>query len=190
MRLQDCDSPVIIPFPPVMPHFVKPRLAQPLILLSAISALQGATRVGNTTLTLPAYQSYSEWRITHFGPSPSTDGDPAVDPDQDQRTNRDEWLEHTDPNDPGDFWTPAIDTSGPGLPVLRYDLPNRSVTIESSANLQQWIRWNHLENDGIPPPPASPGPSTSVPPRHTNSSASRWKNVDRHSQRPRPADSP
>jgi glucose/arabinose dehydrogenase len=105
---------------------------------------------------LPAYQSYPEWRDANFGDPQSPEGDPANDPDQDLRTNHDEWLERTDPNDPGDFWNPGLDTSGPGAPALRYDLPNRSVTVESSPNLQEWSRWDQLEKDGIPHPPGSP----------------------------------
>lgn len=101
---------------------------------------------------LASWQNYDMWRLARFGNTNSLEGAPDFDADSDERTNYEEFLTRTNPNDEFEYWSGEIiygeDT---GLSV-GHDLYNRSVVIEITTNLENgaWTRWNVSANNGLP----------------------------------------
>lgn len=107
--------------------------------------------------------TYNAWRISRFGNDTSADGEPNANPDGDQSTNLHEWLAQTNPNDGTDFLATNILQSEGSIQI---DLPaysNRSVLIERSTDLTNWLAWAAPGNDGLPRNPALPNPTLTAP---------------------------
>jgi glucose/arabinose dehydrogenase len=103
------------------------------------------------TASLPARQTYDQWRLTQFGSITSPQGDPAADPDGDGRTNFAEFLGLTNPLNGGSFFAPQI-TAGFGNVNVSFTAPaNRAVFIETSGDLRTWSLWDTPGNSGALP---------------------------------------
>ncbi len=99
---------------------------------------------------LPERKSYAEWRQAEFLSADSPAGAPGSDPDGDGISNMGEFLAGTSPEDGGDFLRPLVSRSAAGV-SLDFTIPeNRSVRVETSADLLDWQPWDIPENDGIP----------------------------------------
>jgi glucose/arabinose dehydrogenase len=98
---------------------------------------------------LATRQSYAQWQIDRFGSTNHPNAAANADPDLDGRSNREEFLTYTDPEDPASYWTGWLDAAH-GAPALIHDLAHRAVTIEVSTNLNEWVFWNVPENNGLP----------------------------------------
>jgi uncharacterized repeat protein (TIGR03806 family) len=98
---------------------------------------------------LSGEQSFNEWRLAQFGNGTSVEGEPGFDADGDSRTNEEEFIERTDPNDGGDFWMGEIRVEN-GSVTVAYELFGRSVVIEYSPDLVSWDDWDADGNKGIP----------------------------------------
>ncbi len=94
---------------------------------------------------LASRQLFAQWQVVHFGATNALNAARGDDPDLDGRSNEEEFLTYTDPNDPGSFWTGWIDEAG-----VTHDLANRKVTVEVSTNLNDWLFWNVPANDALP----------------------------------------
>lgn len=99
---------------------------------------------------LPGRQTYTQWRQANFGSSPN--GDPTADPDQDGRSNREEYLAGTPPNSGSGFFSPTVQRSGNNATVS-FSLPaNRSYQVQTSPDLATWTPWDIPGNAGIAHP--------------------------------------
>jgi hypothetical protein len=149
------------------------------LIVNRVAALPGFTRmppIASTEIdptgvallqqwisqSLPAHQTYDQWRLANFLSSDSPEGDSAFDADSDGRTNQEEYLAQTNPLDACQFLSPQVTANGLGL-ALQFALPeNRSFQIEVSTDLTNWSLWDIPNNQGIPQPA---GPvSIAIPP--------------------------
>ena len=104
------------------------------------------------TTTLPAHQTYTQWRQTNFGNTTSPDGEPPVDADGDGNTNAAEFLAATHPLQSASAFRITPTQSGNDL-TFTFPLPeNRTFIIEESADLSSWHSLDAPENNGIPRP--------------------------------------
>lgn len=100
--------------------------------------------------------TYTAWRIANFGDAISPQGAPDFDADGDGISNQEEWLARSDPNDAADFLQMTLRQGAAGdLEIELPARPNRSITIQRSTNLLDWLLWDVPGNDGIPRNPAS-----------------------------------
>ena len=107
--------------------------------------------------------TYTAWRIARFGNDTSANGAPNADPDGDGSNNEHEWLALTDPNDERDFLKTEFALNGNNVEVDLPGLPNRSVLVERSTNLLDWLNWTVPNNDGVSRNPASPSHILTAP---------------------------
>jgi hypothetical protein len=138
------------------------------VLLSRLAASNGFTRMpqlGSNELDptgialvtqwigsaeLFAWQTYDQWRLAHFGPSP--DGDPGADPDLDGETNYEEYIAQTAPLDGASFLRVVPGTLG-GYVTVTLNVPvNRIAQIETSLDLVTWVLWDVPGNQGLAAP--------------------------------------
>ena len=101
------------------------------------------------TQHLPGRQSYAAWRQDRFGNTNSPAGEPGGDPDEDNRSNLEEFLAYTDPQQPDRAGFASLGGTGDQVTVS-YALPGREVRVESSTNLLDWRNWTVPGNDGLP----------------------------------------
>ena len=102
------------------------------------------------------HADYREWRIAHFGDDSSAAGEPGADPDGDGATNEHEWLTHTAPNDPRDFWRTTLAVHPDHVELEYPGLGDRRVTAYHSPDLLHWLRVPDPSNDGVPRPTGEP----------------------------------
>ena len=103
---------------------------------------------------LSAQTDYDVWRFINFGDLVSPQGAPDADPDGDGKTNFQEFLEYTDPNNRQDFYRPVIGVTGGQVSIARPYFPARKTTVFTSTNLgltDPWTLWLVPGNGGIPP---------------------------------------
>lgn len=154
------------------------------IILNRTAAANGFTRmppVGSNELdqasialltnwiqqSLPARQTYAQWSQIHLGSVPPALSGPAEDADADGKSNQAEFLAGTDPVDGGSFPAPAAALANGQFQLQIGSPADRSVQVETSANLVDWALWNVPGNHGLPQPggtfmlqgPAAPGAS-------------------------------
>jgi uncharacterized repeat protein (TIGR03806 family) len=99
--------------------------------------------------TLPDNQTYAQWRLADFGSPDSPEGDPAYDADGDGVSNHEEFLAGTSPLDGSSFLRPTLTRAGEEVSI-GFSVPaNRSVQVQSSANLLDWSLWDVPGNDGV-----------------------------------------
>jgi uncharacterized repeat protein (TIGR03806 family) len=114
------------------------------------------------TSSLPARQSYDQWRVANFLSPNSPEGAPGFDADDDNGTNEHEFLAGTGPLSGGSFLAPQLTAPGANI-ALNFNLPaNRSYRIETSTDLQTWTLWDVPGNAGLP---HNGGPATIAGPR-------------------------
>ena len=102
--------------------------------------------------SLPARQTFADWRLENFGSETLPAGAPEADPDADGADNHAEFLAGTDPLDGGDLLRPELDPDA-GLIAVAFDIPaNRSFRVETSTDLATWTLWDVPGNDGLPRP--------------------------------------
>jgi mono/diheme cytochrome c family protein len=102
------------------------------------------------TQSLPARQTYSQWRQEKFGSISSPAGEPMTDADGDGRSNEAEFLAATEPLSSNSFLAPTSSRTS-GQFQLDFTVPvNRSVQVETSSNLVNWTLWNVPGNQGTP----------------------------------------
>ncbi|MES2438257.1 MAG: PQQ-dependent sugar dehydrogenase [Verrucomicrobiota bacterium] len=113
--------------------------------------------------SLPARQTYPQWRQQEFGSLTSPESAPSSDADGDGRTNQEEFLAGTDPLAGSSFFKSTPGWNGNQF-RLEFDAPgNRSVRAEISSNLVDWSFWDVPGNHGLPRPGGSvtlQGPAT------------------------------
>lgn len=107
--------------------------------------------------------NYSAWRLARFGSAVTPHGAPDIDADGDGVSNEMEYLALTDPLDGTSFPELTLSMMGAGPVVSFPPLPNRSVLIERSADLQNWVPWEASGNDGIPRNPSVVSPMLTAP---------------------------
>ncbi len=98
---------------------------------------------------LPGWQSYADWRLARFGSTNSPAGEPDADPDDDARSNWEEYLTYSNPTNDASYWTGEI-ALGPGGVEIGYELFNRAVFVETSPDLLTWTPWAVAGNNGMP----------------------------------------
>ena len=104
------------------------------------------------TQSLPARQTYADWRLARFGSAVSANGAPEADPDGDRATNREEFLAGTDPLNGTSFPTATL-AVGASSVTLGLNLPaNRWFQVETSTNLLNWSLWDVPGNQALPAP--------------------------------------
>lgn len=102
--------------------------------------------------TLPARQTYDQWRLAQFGSSTSPEGDAVFDADNDGGGNHAEFLAGTAPLNGGSFLRPQVELLGNTVTVA-FEVPaNRSVQILTSTDLMNWSLWDTPGNHGLPLP--------------------------------------
>jgi uncharacterized repeat protein (TIGR03806 family) len=79
------------------------------------------------TNELPAYQTFSQWQIEHFGSTNAPAAQPGADPDNDRASNLGEYLNGTAPDNPASAWRVIIERNGPAVNVGCPSLLNRGV---------------------------------------------------------------
>ena len=99
--------------------------------------------------TLPAQQTYAQWRLANFGSPNSPEGDPAFDADSDGQTNAQEFLASTAPQNGASFFTATLDAPGGNISLTATLPANRSFQIETSADLATWSLWDVAGNNGL-----------------------------------------
>jgi uncharacterized repeat protein (TIGR03806 family) len=100
--------------------------------------------------SLPSRQTYETWSASTMPGLTPAERAAGADADGDGRTNQDEYLAGTGPLDAASF--PAVSstlTSGQTQLSLTVP-PNRSVQVETSNNLTDWLLWNVPGNHGLP----------------------------------------
>jgi mono/diheme cytochrome c family protein len=107
--------------------------------------------------------NYASWRLARFGNAVSPEGEPGFDADGDGFNNESEYLALTDPLNGSVRPTLNLSLEGSGSVISFPALPNRSVLIERSADLQDWLPWSASENDGIPRNPDDASPVMTAP---------------------------
>jgi len=113
------------------------------------------------TTTLPARQTYDQWRLAHFSSATSPEGAPTADPDGDSSANQPEFLAGTDPRNGSSFPTGQISSDGVNV-TFGFNVPaDRSAFVETSTDLQSWTLWDVPGNDGMS---LSPGPASFTAP--------------------------
>jgi uncharacterized repeat protein (TIGR03806 family) len=101
---------------------------------------------------LPAWQSFAEWQLGHFGPGNPPEAAPDSDWDGDGRTNRMEYLVRSNPKLPDT--APLLSIGGAAGANVRLEVPvfsNRSVIIEASGDLLDWKPWDVPGNSPVFP---------------------------------------
>jgi hypothetical protein len=102
--------------------------------------------------SLPARQTYSQWREQFFGSATTPEGDPSADPDGDGVNNHDEFLAGTVATSGASLPRPEVTRTDTGL-ELHFTIPaNRSVQVETSADLADWSLWDIPANNGVAQP--------------------------------------
>ncbi len=100
--------------------------------------------------SLPARQTYAQWRQSQFGNITSPDGEPSVDADGDGALNSAEFLAATHPLQGSSVFRITPERSGNNF-TFQFTLPdNRSFFIEESADLTSWHLLDAPENNGVP----------------------------------------
>lgn len=107
--------------------------------------------------------NYAAWRLARFGSSKSPQGAPEFDADGDGFSNEREYLGGTGPLDPSSFPALLLQENGGNVEITFPAIGNRSVLIERSTDLSNWLPWTASGNDGLPRNPALPGPVISAP---------------------------
>ena len=105
--------------------------------------------------TLPAQQTYTQWRQTNFGNTTSPDGESTADADGDGNTNAAEFLAATNPLQSASAFRITPTQAGNDLTFV-FPLPeNRTFIIEESADLTSWHPLDAPQNNSIPRPAGS-----------------------------------
>ena len=107
-------------------------------------------------VTNPENYFFADWRLFHFGSLDSTDGDPQADPDNDNNSNRLEFLNLTLPLDRDSNWQPSFTRNDNIITIQFPAAPDRVFTIETSDDLSTWNDWQVDDN-----PPAT-DPETTI----------------------------
>ncbi|HMO50522.1 MAG TPA: PQQ-dependent sugar dehydrogenase [Kiritimatiellia bacterium] len=100
---------------------------------------------------LSGRQSFAQWQADRFGDVNDPNAAPDADPDGDGRTNYEEFLTYTNPNDAFEYWSAEL-VEADGQHYLTHDLAHRAVWVETSTSLVEaaWAHWNISENNGLP----------------------------------------
>ena len=100
--------------------------------------------------SLPARQTYQQWRQANLAAVPPAQSESTADADGDGRMNQEEYLGGTNALESTSFPMPAISLTAAQF-QLHFTAPaNRSVQVETSTNLIDWILWNVPGNHGLP----------------------------------------
>jgi mono/diheme cytochrome c family protein len=100
---------------------------------------------------LPARKSFAQWQTMHFGSTSLPEAQAAADPDGDAQNNDLEFLLGENPLLNNAPYLPFVSPESGGF-SLGFDHPaNRSVLIETSADLQGWSLWDVPGNAPIFP---------------------------------------
>jgi hypothetical protein len=92
---------------------------------------------------LPGRLSFTDWQQLHFGSTTDPKAAANADPDHDGRTNMQEFLENTDPNNAASHSTPPVLTFASNQLQLTFVQPaNRSALIETSTDVVNWTLWD------------------------------------------------
>ncbi len=105
---------------------------------------------------LPGRQSYDQWKTSLLGARPPADQLLDADPDGDGRSNRTEFLEHTQPLVPDGGPVPAASLEEGMFRLHLPELPGRGVRLEGSSNLVNWSDFPETGNDGLERAPGAP----------------------------------
>ncbi len=123
---------------------------------SSVIDAQGVQLLTDWILSeLPARQSFSQWRQSHFSSTTSARGEPNFDADNDGRTNMMEFLANTQPLIVDKPTAPKITMTPSHARITMPALPGRNMLIETSTNMRNWSTWQASGNDGISSPPGS-----------------------------------
>ena len=102
------------------------------------------------TNSLPARQTYDQWRQQHFGNTTSPDGEPGIDAEGDGMTNEAEFISGNDPLR-GDSAFRLVPIANGGNLILQFNLPaNRSFRIECTTDFATWLPLDAPDNNGLP----------------------------------------
>jgi len=94
-------------------------------------------------MELPAWQSFAEWQVENFGSSEIPEAAPGFDWDGDGRSNRVEYLVRSNPKVPdADNLHSLVPIDENHFEIRVPQIFNRSVTLETSADLLDWQHWD------------------------------------------------
>jgi len=99
---------------------------------------------------LPDRETFQDWRERQFGDVVTPEGAPEADPDGDGRTNRSEFLLHSDPGSGSNGAEPTLVVDGSDVDISFLSFRDRKIMVEASMDLITWTRWEVPENDGVP----------------------------------------
>jgi hypothetical protein len=123
-----------------------PPLATTLLDTNAIELLSAWI-----TNDLPAYQTFPDWQIAHFGATNAPNSAATSDPDADGALNYLEYLTGTDPLLAADFWCIGIQSSN-NLAQITFTQPaNRAVEVQAATNFLNPSAWSPLDLAGNEP---------------------------------------
>jgi hypothetical protein len=101
---------------------------------------------------LPGRQTFAAWQSSWFGSTNGADAVATGDPDNDGRSNREEFLSGTNPLSAGSILRPLVNVDE-GVVNLSFNLPaNRSAQIDTSTDLTNWKLWDVPGNSALPSP--------------------------------------
>jgi len=96
------------------------------------------------TNDLPAYQTYQDWQLVHFGATNAPNSGPGDNPDGDRAVNELEYLTGTDPLQSTSFWDFSVSRVGNTATLTFPEIANRAFLFEWAPQLPS-ATWTPLD---------------------------------------------
>jgi hypothetical protein len=97
------------------------------------------------TNSLPNYQSFASWQVTHFGSTNTPNAAADADPDNDRASNSLEYLVGTNPAQSGDAWDIGALRSVSTVEITFDQIANRGFEVQWADDLSSPVLWRTLD---------------------------------------------